>query len=56
MTGSQLKLMVNVFRRRIANGESFEDIAKDYPKLTEKDLEKIREEVGDYEAAGKKKL
>lgn len=43
MTKSQLKLMANVFRRRINQGETFEDIAADYPKLTAEDLEQIRE-------------
>lgn len=47
MTGSQLKLMVNIFKRRIAGGESFEEIAKDYPKLTEKDLKQIIEALED---------
>ena len=41
MTKSQLKLMVNVFRRRINQGETFEEIAEDYPKLTTEDLEQI---------------
>lgn len=42
MTKSQLKLMVNVFCRRINQGETFEEIAEDYPKLTVEDLEQIR--------------
>ena len=42
MTKSQFKLMVNVFRRRINQGETFEEIAEDYPKLTVEDLEQIR--------------
>ena len=42
MTKSQLKLMVNVFRRRINQGETFEKIAEDYPKLTVEDLEQVR--------------
>lgn len=42
MTKSQLKLMVNVFRRRINRGETFEEIAENYPKLTAEDLEQIR--------------
>lgn len=43
MTKSQLKLMVNVFLRRINQGETFEEIAEDYPKLTAENLEQIRE-------------
>lgn len=42
MTKSQLKLMVNVFRRRINQGETFKEIAENYPKLTAEDLEQIR--------------
>lgn len=42
MTKSQLKLMVNVFHRRISHGETFEKIAENYPKLTAEDLEQIR--------------
>lgn len=38
----KLKIMVRAFRIRIANGESFEDIASDYPSLTTDDLEAIR--------------
>ena len=37
------RIMVRAFRIRIANGESFEDIAADYPALTTDDLEAIRE-------------
>ena len=39
----KLRIMVRVFRIRIANGEAFEDIAADYPALTTDDLEAIRE-------------
>lgn len=42
MTKSKLKLMVNVFRRRINQGETFDEVTTDYPKLTAKDLEQIR--------------
>lgn len=47
MTKSQLKLMVNVFRRRINQGETFEEIAEDYPKLTTEDLEQIEAALND---------
>lgn len=43
MSNAKLKLMVSVFKRRIAAGETFEEIAADYPKLTAEDLEQIRE-------------
>ena len=39
----KLKIMVRAFRIRIKNGESFEDIAADYPALTVDDLQDIRE-------------
>ena len=38
----KLRIMVRAFRIRIANGESFEDIAADYHALTTDDLEAIR--------------
>ena len=39
----KLKIMVRAFRIRIKNGERFEDIATDYPALTDDDLQDIRE-------------
>lgn len=39
----KLRIMVRAFRIRIKNGETFEDIAADYPALTTDDLEAIRE-------------
>lgn len=39
----KLKIMIRAFRIRIKNGESFEDIATDYPALTADDLQDIRE-------------
>jgi uncharacterized protein (DUF433 family) len=39
----KLKIMVRAFKIRLKNGESFEDIAADYPALTVDDLEAIRE-------------
>ena len=39
----KLRIMVQAFKIRIKNGESFEDIAADYPALTTDDLEAIRE-------------
>lgn len=41
----KLRIMVRAFRIRIANGESFEDIAADYPALTVDDLDAIRESL-----------
>ena len=39
----KLRIMVRAFRIRIVNGETFDDIAADYPVLTTDDLEAIRE-------------
>ena len=39
----KLRIMVRAFRIRLANGESFEDSAADYPVMTTDDLEAIRE-------------
>lgn len=38
----KLRIMVRAFKVRIANGESFEEISEDYPRLTVDDLEAIR--------------
>lgn len=43
MSNAKLRLMVAVFTRRMANGETFEEVVADYPKLTAEDLEQIRE-------------
>ena len=43
LNGLKLKIMVRAFRIRIKDGESFEDIAADYPVLTTDDLEAIRD-------------
>ena len=43
----KLKIMVRAFRIRIKNGESFEDIATDYPALTDDDLQDIREALNE---------
>ena len=45
MSNAKLKLMVSVFARRIAAGETFEEVAADYPKLTDDDLEQIKEVI-----------
>lgn len=42
LSALKLRIMVLAFRVRIANGESFEEIAEDYPRLTVDDLEAIR--------------
>ena len=42
LSALKLRIMVRAFRVRIAHGESFEEIAEDYPRLTVDDLEAIR--------------
>lgn len=39
----KLRIMVQAFKIRIKNGEAFEEISEDYPRLTVDDLEAIRE-------------
>ena len=42
----KLRIMVRAFRIRMDAGESFEDIAADYPALTVDDLVAIRDALG----------
>ena len=42
MSNAKLKLMIAVFSRRINQGETFEKIAEDYPKLTAENLKQIK--------------
>lgn len=42
----KLRIMVRAFRIRMNNGETFEEIAADYPTLTTDDLEAIKEALG----------
>lgn len=43
MSKSMLKIYIRVFKRRMDAGESFEDIVADYPKLTDQEVEDIKE-------------
>ena len=42
----KLRIMVQAFKIRSKNGEAFEDIAEDYPRLTVDDLVAIRDALG----------
>lgn len=42
----KLRIMVRAFRIRLNNGETFEDIAADYPALAADDLKAIEEALG----------
>lgn len=43
MSNAKLKLMLSVFKRRLNNGETFEEILMDYPKLTEDEIQQIQD-------------
>lgn len=42
LSALEVRIMVRAFKLRIKHGESFEEIAEDYPRLTVDDLEAIR--------------
>lgn len=43
LSALKLRIMVRAFHLRINNGEAFEEIAEDYPRLTVDDLAAIQE-------------
>ena len=45
MSDAKLNIMVRVFRRRIAGGETFEEVAESYPRLTDEEILQIKEGV-----------
>jgi len=45
MSNSAKNIMLRVIRRRMAEGEEFEDILAGYPKLTDAEKEELRETV-----------
>ena len=45
MSNSAKIIMLRVIRRRMAEGEEFEDILAGYPKLTDAEKEELREAV-----------
>ena len=46
MTKSAKNIMVRVINNRLKKGETFEEIIADYPKLTDVEVEELREAVG----------
>lgn len=46
MSKSAKKIMVRVINNRMEEGETFEEIIVDYPKLTSAEIEELREAVG----------
>lgn len=45
MSSSAKKIMVRVITNKMASGKSFEEIIASYPKLTEGEVEELREAV-----------
>ena len=43
MSKAVKNIIVRVIRNRMAAGEQFEDIIKDYPKLTEAEIAEIKD-------------
>lgn len=45
MSKTKFNLMVRVITNRMQEGEAFDDIITDYPKLTAQEVEELREAV-----------
>lgn len=46
MTNAAKNLMVRVISKRMANGESFDMIILDYPKLTQEEIQMLKDALG----------
>lgn len=46
MSALQLRIIKRAVKNRMVDGETFEDIILDYPKLTNAEIEKIKSELG----------
>lgn len=46
MSKSAKKIMVRVIINKMNDGESFDDIIKEYPKLTKEEIAELKEAVG----------
>lgn len=42
MSKAALNTMVRVFKSKMAQGKTFEEVVSEYPKLTPEDIEEIR--------------
>lgn len=40
-----LKILLNVINNRLQNGETFEEILVDYPRLTSEEINEIKREL-----------
>lgn len=47
MSKAVKNIMIRVIKAKLAAGEDFEDIIKDYPKLTQEDITEIQNELND---------
>lgn len=45
MSNAIKNVMLRVISKRMAAGEKFEDIIKDYPRLTNKEIKEIKKEI-----------
>lgn len=46
MSNLQMRIIKRAIKNRMSDGESFEDIIKSYPKLTENEVAEIKAELG----------
>lgn len=42
---STLKILIRVVKRRVAEGETLQDVLNDYPKLTPEEVEIVNSEI-----------
>lgn len=45
MTIEMRDLMIRVITKRINNGETFDEVIADYPKLTESEIKELRKAI-----------
>lgn len=45
MNKSMRNIMVRVITKRMQSGETFDEVIKSYPKLTEEEIEELRYEI-----------
>lgn len=46
MSKTKLNLMIRVFKARMNEGETFDEILLDYPKMTIEDIEQLKTALG----------
>lgn len=45
MSALQLRIIKRAIKSRLSGGEEFDDIVKDYPKVTAEEIEQIKNEI-----------